>query len=146
MAYYPFTEDLLRKYIERLIVKDGVSVFLFGSKSEFNNLCLEVVTSLKEKYPFIKRVYVRAEYPIITEDYKEYLLQRYEDTYYPEKISGAGNAVYIERNIEMINKSDVCVFYYKEGYTPPKTRSGTAIVFEYALAKKKKIIDITIGL
>lgn len=62
------TEGLKSKLvgiIERLIVDENVDTFLFGSKSRFNNLCLELVTEIKEKYPHIKRIYVRAEYPDI---------------------------------------------------------------------------------
>ena len=64
------TEELkskLNEIIEKLIVDEKVDTFLFGSKSRFNSLCLELVTELKEKYPHIKRIYVRAEYPYISE-------------------------------------------------------------------------------
>ena len=62
------TEELKSKLIEtieKLIVEKQVDTFLFGSKSRFNSLCQETVTELKEKYPHIKRIYVRAEYPNI---------------------------------------------------------------------------------
>ena len=77
----------------------------FESKSRFNSLCLELVTVIKEKYPHIKRIYVRAEYPYISEHYKDYLLESYEGTYYPENIIGSGRVAYVERNYEIINKS-----------------------------------------
>ncbi|MBE6729369.1 MAG: hypothetical protein E7568_03950 [Ruminococcaceae bacterium] len=80
------TEELKSKLveiIENLIVNKRVDTFFFGSKSRFNSLCHETVTKIKEKYPHIKRVYVRAEYPYISERYKNYLLDSYEDTYYP---------------------------------------------------------------
>ena len=96
------TEDLkskLNEIIEKLIVDENVDTFLFGSKSRFNSLCLELVTKIKEKYPHIKRVYVRAEYPYISERYKNYLLKNYEDTYYPEKIINSGRAAYVERTM-----------------------------------------------
>ena len=67
------TEDLKRSLtsaIENLITGEGVDTFLFGSKSRFNSLCLELVTKLKEKYPHIKRIYVRAEFLIISDNYK----------------------------------------------------------------------------
>ena len=70
------TEELkerLCEIIEKLIVDEKVDTFLFGSKSRFNSLCLDLVTEMKEKHPRIKRVYVRAEYPYISEDYKNYL-------------------------------------------------------------------------
>ena len=55
----------LYKTVERLITKENVDTFLFGSKSDFNWLCLDIVSGCKEKYPHIKRIYVRAEYPLI---------------------------------------------------------------------------------
>ena len=126
--------------IERLITDKNVDTFLFGSKSRFNSLCLELVTEIKEKYPHIKRVYVRAEYPYISDDYKNYLLENYEDTYYPNKIIGAGKATYVERNCEMINKSRFCIVYYDELRAPTKRKSGTKIALEYAVKCKKVII------
>ncbi len=41
------TEELktkLNDIIEKLIVESNVDTFLFGSKSQFNSLCLELVT------------------------------------------------------------------------------------------------------
>ena len=76
------TEGLKRSLaaaIENLITAEGVDTFLFGSKSRFDSLCLELVTAFKEKYPHLKRVYVRAEYPEITEAYKAYLMKSFED-------------------------------------------------------------------
>ncbi|MBQ9107130.1 MAG: DUF1273 family protein [Clostridia bacterium] len=137
------TEELktrLRGIIERLIVDEKVDTFLFGSKSRFDSLCLELVTEIKEKYPHVKRVYVRAEFPVIGDDYKAYLLKRYEDTYYPEKIIGAGRAAYVERNYEMINRSKYCVVYYDEQNAPTTRKSGTKIALDYAVKKERKII------
>ena len=53
------TEDLKKRLFEmirELIVKLEVKTFLFGSKSEFDTLCLEIVTELKKEYPEIKRI------------------------------------------------------------------------------------------
>ena len=70
--------DLLRKelykVIEDLITNKNVNTFLFGSKSEFNSLCLKVVTELREKYPHIKRIYVRSANQHVPDWYKNYLL------------------------------------------------------------------------
>lgn len=138
------TEELKRKLyqiVEGLIVKEKVDTFLFGSKSQFNSLCLEIVTSLKEKFPYIKRVYVRAEFPVIDENYRKYLLGSYEDTYYPEKILDSGRAVYVERNFEMINKSRFCIIYYNQGLEPTVGKSGAKIAFNYAVKQNKNIIS-----
>ena len=137
------TEELkskLNEVIEKLILENSVDTFLFGSKSRFNSLCQETVTKLKEKYPYIKRIYVRAEYPHISEQYKNYLLESYEDTYYPKKIISAGRAAYVERNYEMIDKSHYCIVYYDEANAPTTRKSGTKIALDYAIKKQKHII------
>ena len=126
--------------IEKLIVDENVDTFLFGSKSRFNSLCLELVTKIKEKYPYIRRIYVRAEYPDINERYTNYLLESYEDTYYPEHIIGSGRAAYVERNYEMIDKSHYCIVYYDEENAPSTRKSGTKIALDYAIRKQKHII------
>ena len=55
----PQTEELkekVREIVERLIIEEGVDTFLFGSRSNFDELCHIVVTELKEKYPYIRRI------------------------------------------------------------------------------------------
>lgn len=132
------------KYIvEDLIINKNIDTFLFGSKSQFIELCLEIVSEFKEKYPYIRRIYIRAEYPYINESYRNYLSESYEDTYYPEKIINAGKSVYVERNYEMIDKSDYCVIYYNKSATDSYNRkSGTKIAYEYAKKKNKNIMVI----
>ena len=127
---------------------------MFGSKSQFNNLCWEIVTQLKEKYPQLRRIYVRAEYPYIDDDYKKYLLEYYENTYYPERIIDAGKAVYVERNFEMIDKSNFCIVYFDEKYEPArrknskralsdyKPKSGTKLAYEYAMKNKIELFNV----
>ncbi|MEE0945371.1 MAG: SLOG family protein [Acutalibacteraceae bacterium] len=140
------TEELKSKLIEiieKLIADEKVDTFLFGSKSRFNSLCLELVTEIKEKYPHIKRVYVRAEYPDINEQYINYLLESYEETYYPEHIIGSGRAAYVERNYEMIDNSHYCIVYYDEPNAPTTRKSGTKIALDYAIKKEKQIINTT---
>lgn len=150
--------DVLRNKVYRVIeelIKDyNVHTFLFGSKSKFDDLCLNVVTELKEKYPHIKRIYVRAEYADIGDDYIDYLLKFYDDTYFPEKLCRAGRASYVERNQEMINKSAFCVVYYDKTYSPPRRKnsrkdltgyqpkSGTKLAYDYAEKKGLKIINM----
>lgn len=140
-------DNLLNK-IEDLIANNNVNRFLFGSKSQFDDYCYEIVTELKEKYPHIKRVYVRSAYQNIPDWYEDSLLEHYEDTYFPKHMAKAGRASYVERNQEMINKSDFCIFYYDENYLPPRRKnsnrdlfdyqpkSGTGVAYEYAMKKK----------
>ncbi|MBR7165770.1 MAG: hypothetical protein IKD18_05770 [Clostridia bacterium] len=125
--------------LEHLIENEKVDTFLFGSKSKFTDLCLALVTKTKEEHPQIKRIYVRAEYPHIGEDYENYLLERFDQTYYPKGLLGAGKAIYVKRNYEMIDHSRFCLIYYDETSEAVNRKSGTKIAFHYAL-KKKKII------
>ena len=153
------TEELkqkVREIVERLIVEEGVDTFLFGSRSNFDELCHIVVTELKEKYPNIKRVYVRSQYSYLDKQYKDYLLKFYDDTTMPPRVEKAGRASYVERNQEMIDASDFCVFYYNSSYLPQKRKvtkrdistyqpkSGTRLAWGYAAQKKHGGKDITI--
>ena len=151
------TDELKSKLyneIETLITYKKVHTFLFGSKSQFDDLCYKIVTELKEKYPHIKRIYVRAEFPYIDDSYKKYLLESYEDTYYPSKMIDAGKAAYVERNYEMIDNSRYCICYYDENYMAPRRKnsrrdlldyqpkSGTVIAFDYARKEELNIINL----
>ena len=143
----------LHRIIENLITEKNVDTFLFGSKSDFDSLCFKVVTELQKKYSRIRRVYVRAEFSYIQNESK-HLLKSCDETYFPERIVNAGRAVYVERNYEMIDKSEFCVFYFNEDYLPPRRKnsrrdlwdyqpkSGTAVAFEYAERKKKTIFNV----
>ena len=136
------TEELKTKIteaVERLITDENVDTFLFGSKSEFDRLCLKLVTKCKEKYPHVKRIYVRAEFPCMNDDYLAYLLKSYDDTYYPEKLHGSGRAAYVERNYEMINNSKYCIVYYDESHAPTTRKSGTKIALDYAIRKGRTV-------
>ena len=151
------TEELKNKLyeiIEKLIVNEKIDTFLFGSKSEFDSLCLKTATELKEKYPHIKRIYVRSAFQHIPDWYEDSLLKHYEGTYFPEHMENAGKASYVERNQEMINHSKFCVVYYDENYLPStrknsrrdlfdyQPKSGTAVAYGYAMKKKKEIINL----
>ena len=166
----PDTEEIrekIRKTVEPLI-KDGAIYFLFGTRSNFNNICHSVVTSLQEKYPDIKRIAYtcRHEYAVMKEE-KEKLEESfsrdfnrpikfndYDGEYdFPAKYT-AGKASYVERNQSMIDNSDFCIFYYQDSYLPPiresnciflpsyQPNSGTALAYKYAVRKKKTIMNL----
>lgn len=85
-------EELISSLKQTIIdlINKGATTFLFGSMSEFDDLSWEIVTTLKTKYPFIKRVYVRSAYRYIDKCYENYLLESYEETYFPPKLESAG--------------------------------------------------------
>lgn len=157
------TEELKRsllQIIEKLITEHHVVNFLFGSRSEFDRLCHLIVTQLKEKYPFLKRIAYtcksetctlesqRAKWEKIYSSVlnKEINLLGVEEEYEHKNKYTAGKASYIERNQAMINNSDFCIFYYDENYQLEKlfnkSKSGTALSFAYAKQKKKNIINL----
>ena len=134
-----------------MLIDKGATTFLFGSKSEFDNLAWEVVSNLQKQYPYIQRVYVRSTYQHIDKSYEEYLLKFYEITYFPPKLSSVGKNSYIARNYEMIDQCDCCVFYYNDKYVPEQQnctplptirQSGTKIAYQYAIKKKKIVINL----
>lgn len=161
-------ENELFALVKRLIVEFGVTEFLFGSKSEFNNLCHKIVTELKGNFPHIFRVFYscKSESCVFEEERekwerilsnnmkKEVHLLGYEKEVEHKTILTAGKASYIERNYEMIDKSDICVFYYNKNYLPEKRKqakrniscyqpnSGTKLAYIYAQRKKKQIINV----
>ncbi len=70
----------------QMLIDNGYNIFLFGSRSQFNDVCLEIVNNFKKNYKNIKTVYVRAEYNYVDESYKNYLTSFYNETYYPLEI------------------------------------------------------------
>lgn len=165
------TEKLKQKVkdvVEDLIIHQNLSTFLFGSRSNFDYLCHLVVTDLKKIYPHIKRIAYtcksetcileseRQEWENIYSQFEKqevYLLGVEEEFEYKAKYT-SGKASYIERNQAMINDSDYCVFYYDENYQPEmrknskrsnhyyQPKSGTKLAYDYALAKRKTLINI----
>lgn len=132
----------LKLQLISLIKNEDVKVFYFGSRSEFCKLCYNTITHLKNEYVNIKRVYVRAEYANVGESYENYLNKFYEESFYYDENLKTGRLSYIKRNEFMINVSDFCLFYYNKSYTPSsKTKSGTAIAYNYAVKKNKRIIN-----
>ena len=157
-----------KEVIEDLIINKNVISFLFGSRSEFDDLCLQIISDLKEKYKEIKRIsYTCKSEGIVLEIEKEAKEKLYSNLFrkkikllcvdeeYEHKTKyTAGKASYIERNQAMITNSDYCVFYYDKTYVPKKQtqckhdlfccqpKSGTKIAYDYAVKKKKTIINV----
>lgn len=143
IEYSQELKNRLTNTIEQLIINESADVFMFGSVSEFNDLCYEVVTELKARYSHIKRIRVRAEYEYIDSSYTEFLLTLYEDTFYPTMVHGAGKLSYIKRNQVMVDMCDTLIVYCNEKYVPhTRTNSGTKIAVEYAKKKNKRQINL----
>lgn len=139
-------KEALTAVIEKLITKDEPLEFLFGSVSDFDDICYETVTELKNKYYYIKtniwRTYVRAEFENIPNWYQKYLEELYEESFFPYEVHNAGKAAYVKRNRVIVDMSDLLLVYYNKDYAPKNRNSGTAIALKYAHSKKKRIINI----
>lgn len=146
-------EKLVQDTIYSLLWQ-GVNHFIFGDHSDFNSLCYEIVTELKDEFPHIRRTHYRTDYPDADDYTMQFLLDGYEDSICPVGVAGAGRAAYVKRNQAMINDSDICVFYFDETYQLSRRRqsktslsdyqpkSGTRIAFDYANAHGKRVINL----
>ena len=161
-------EEKTKNVIENLIINKEVTTFLLGSKSEFDSLCHKILSDLKDKYPYIKRVAYTCKSEGCTLESERQKWQEIYFNLYKEKVDllcvdeefdhkakyTSGKASYVERNQAMIDNSDYCIFYYNENYKPKpqkqskrdinyyQPKSGTAFAYKYAKQKKNEIINI----
>ena len=147
----PQTEELkqqVRETVERLIVKEGVDTFLFGSRSKFDELCHIVVTELKEIYPFIRRIAYLCKHEngclvgagtslkrkIKDLTGRDEYVAEYEEIKKSDRVNAAGRACYVERNQWMINESNYACFWVN------KKTGGANLAYQYA----KQISDVCV--
>lgn len=155
--------EKLKKLIADLILNKNVDIFLFSSKSEFVDEVWEIVSSLQSTgFPSIKMVAYdcRNESSILKTEKetvekriskilnKEIKFQYFDEVIKCEKSYNSGKNAYIIRNQQIIDESDICLFYYDPSYTPPHNekhyhtkKSGTMLAYQYALRKKRPIIN-----
>ena len=131
----------LKNVFVDLIVNKKVKNFFFGGFGEFDDLCHRIITELKEKYSYIKRVYVCEDYKFIDRPQKrpKWLTNNdYEEfTYFNMRYTGFYQRIYF-RNCEIINNSVYCVFYVDIN----KKYSGAKKALEYAIKKKKEYVNM----
>ncbi len=135
-------EEKLKGIVEKLIVDNNVTTFYFSEVGDFDAIAKMVVDEMKEKYPYIKRIFVCGKYQNAGERYYKWKLEHYEECYVPEEAIGAKRNTHIKTNEHMINNSNYVVAYYNKSYYLAKTKSGTRIALDYAHQKRKMIINI----
>lgn len=64
-------KNIIYNSLENLIQFYGIKIFLLGSRSILYDICLEILTELKLKYPFFKIAYIMAEFEDANERYKK---------------------------------------------------------------------------
>ncbi len=140
---YRELKKLLRNVISKLIEEENAETFLFSGIGSFDTLCLDTATDMKRYYPLIKRIYVRARYEQISNEYEKYLLLYYDKTFFPYEVKGAGYRSYVRRNQVMVDMCDILVTYYDVDYKLLSGKnSGTKTAVEYALKKNTRIINL----
>ena len=134
-------ENYLKSTFEMLITQENVKYFYFGGFGDFDDFAHKVTTKLKEKYPFIKRVYICEDYKFISRPHKRTKWLKDEDyeeiTYLDLNFDYWYSRIYY-RNCEIIDHSDYCVFCVDETVE----YSGAKKALEYAKRKKKEIINV----
>lgn len=158
----------LKNTIERLIKEKQVRTFIFGSRSEFDFLCHQIVSNLMSIYPTIERVVYTCKSELAVLKHDKAKLEQIFSTAFKQDITlceyekevehktkfTSGKASYVERNKAMIDDSDICIFYYDKNYKPFKRKrskndvfeyqpnSGTSLAYVYAKQKNKVIINV----
>ena len=50
-------EEKLLAIIEKIIIEENITNFLFGGFSDFDTICNKIVSKLQNKYTFIKKIF-----------------------------------------------------------------------------------------
>lgn len=113
--------------------------FYFGGLGQFDDLCYQTISELKIKYPHIRRIFCVSDPRWVRWDKRPQWLKNevYEEVVYLDlKYDYWYTRIYY-RNCEIINQSDIVVFYVKT-----KEKSGAYKALYYAKSKKKKFVNI----
>lgn len=123
-------EEVLTSLLSELIEND-VDIFYVGSQGEFDCKAVNILKSLKIKYPHISYNIVLAYLPVNKDNYST---DYSKNTLYPEGLESVHpKYAIVKRNQWMIEKSDYVIVYVKRS-------SGNAAKFKELSEKKGKIV------
>lgn len=121
-------------------VNSGCRVFYFGGYGRFDEICHEIVTSIRKENPRlnVERVYCVSQERYLIKNVRYFNRADYERTIYLEpKYSGWYKSIYY-RNCAMIDSSDYLIFYAEN-----RENSGAYKALKYALKTSgKRIVNI----
>lgn len=137
------TNDLIartKKEIERAI-EDSVRIFLFGGRSDFDDLCYDIVTEKKNANPQlnIKRVFCFALDKQLRKPPRWFVPKEYEALECPAKDFDYWYTAIYYRNLAMIDQSDLILFWVEK-----RENSGAYKIYSYAVKKHKRIVNLFI--
>ncbi len=123
-----------------LITNKNVSIFYFGGFGQFDELCWQIITKLKQIFPHIKRIYVCENETYVNRPRKRPKWLKNEDyeeiIYFSLRFNYWYTLIYY-RNLEIIDHSDYCLFYIRN-----TKNSGAYKAYKYAKQNKKNIITL----
>ncbi len=135
------TDDLIaRTRIEiGKAIEDSVRIFLFGGRSDFDDLCYDLVTEKKNANPQlnIKRVFCFALDKQLRKPPRWYVPKEYEALECPTKDFDYWYTAIYYRNLAMIDQSDLILFWVEE-----RENSGAYKTYRYAVKKHKRIVNL----
>ena len=135
------TDDLIartRIEIDRAI-DDGVRIFLFGGRSDFDDLCYRLVTEKRSANPQLnlKRVFCFPLDKQLRKPPRWFIRREYESYDCPMKHFDYWYSAIYYRNLAMIDQSDLILFWVEK-----RENSGAYKTYEYAAKKRKRIVNL----
>ena len=135
------TDDLIartRTEIDKAI-ESGVRIFLFGGRSDFDDLCYDLVTEKKNTEPQldIKRVFCFALDKHLRKPPGWFVRKEYEALECPTKDFDYWYTSIYYRNLAMIDRSDIILFWVER-----RENSGAYKTYRYAVKMHKHIVNL----
>lgn len=135
------TDDLrarTRIEIDKAIA-DGVRTFLFGGRSDFDDLCYDIVTEKKNENPQlnIRRVFCFALDNQLRKPPRWFIRKEYEALECPAKTFDYWYTAIYYRNLAMIDQSDLVLFWVEK-----RKNSGAYKTYLYAVKKHKCFVNL----
>lgn len=134
--------DSLKLRIEQEItnaLNDGVRIFLFDGRSDFDDLCYDAVTLKMQEHPeiSIRRVFCFPMDKHLRKPPRWFQRKEYEALECPIKDFDWWYTAIYYRNCAMIDMSDFVLFWVEE-----RENSGAYKTYEYAVKKKKALVNL----
>lgn len=128
------------KEIDKAIA-DGVRIFLFGGRSDFDDLVYDIVSEKKtqEAVLDVKRVFCFPLDQQLRKPPRWFQRKEYESLECPCKAFDWWYTSIYYRNCAMIDQSDLVLFYAEE-----RANSGAYKAYKYAVKTHKKLVNFAL--
>lgn len=135
------TDDLIartRAAIDKAVA-DGIRIFLFGGRSDFDDLCYDLVSEKRNAEPQlnIKRVFCFALDKQLRKPPRWFIKKEYEALECPTKDFDYWYTAIYYRNLAMIDQSDLILFWVEQ-----RENSGAYKTYLYAFKKHKRFVNL----